>query len=40
LTKIILEKNITKAEKNHVGKNTVASNNNFQGKLQCFPHIL
>jgi hypothetical protein len=29
LTKIILEKNITKTEKNHVGKNTVAINSNF-----------
>jgi hypothetical protein len=40
LTKIILEKNITKTEKNHVGKNTVAINSNFREKLQCFPHIL
>jgi len=35
---MILEKNITK--KDHVGKNTVAINSNFRGKLQCFPHIL
>jgi len=33
LTKIILGKNITKTEKNHVGKNTIAINNNFRGKL-------
>jgi len=29
LTEIILGKNITKTEKNHVGKNTVAINSNF-----------
>jgi uncharacterized membrane protein len=29
LTKIILGKNITKTEKNHVGKNIVAINSNF-----------
>jgi len=40
LTNIILGENITKTEKNHVGKNTVAINSNFRGKLHCFPHIL
>jgi len=36
----MLGKNITKTEKNHVGKNIVAINSNFRGKLQWFTYIL